>query len=86
VERLGHEPFTDASDDLGTADVAIVEPGQAEGLAVAKALRARGVPLVFASIFPADTETRAMQPAAYLVKPFSRYAMEKALKNVLSSG
>ena len=87
VERLGHEPvpFSGASDELGTADVAIVEPGQAEGLTIAKTLRARGIPLVFASIFPADAETRAMQPTAYLVKPFPRYAIEKALSNALSN-
>jgi len=86
VKGLGLEPvsFSGVSDQLDVADAAIVEPGLGEGLTVAKALRARGVPLVFASIFPADAETRAMQPAAYLVKPFPRHAMENALSNALS--
>jgi hypothetical protein len=86
VRRLGHEPVssTESRDELGV-DAAVIEPGEPEGLRAAIRMCAQGVPLLFTSIFPADEETLALNPAAYLVKPFPLYALEHALANALVS-
>jgi len=82
VRRLGHEPVTDrdCGDDV---DAAVIEPGTEEGLSVARELRERDVPLLFTSIYPAEPEVLALEPAAYLVKPFPLYALERALRAAL---
>jgi hypothetical protein len=52
-------------------------------LRVAQRLRSSGVPVLFTSIFPADDQTMALEPAVYFVKPFPLYALERALSDVL---
>jgi CheY-like chemotaxis protein len=87
VRRLGHEPITYAGDDLGElgVDAAVIEPGVELGLKVARGLRARNVPVLFTSIYPADAEVLELSPTAYLVKPFPLYALERALAGALES-
>ncbi len=85
VRRLGHEPITfdgGVVDHIGV-DAAVIEPGEASALRLAQALRAQNVPVLFTSIYPADAEVLELQPAAYLVKPFPLYALERALELAL---
>jgi DNA-binding response OmpR family regulator len=87
VRRLGHEPIAYAGGDLDQigVDAAVIEPGVEAGLRVAERLRAQNVPLLFTSIYPADAEVLKLSPAAYLVKPFPLYALERALGGVLEA-
>jgi len=64
-------------------DAAVVEPGEAAALRLARGLRAQSVPVLFTSIYPPDADVLALEPAAYLVKPFLLYALERALQQAL---
>lgn len=86
VRRLGHEPIAfdgGAVDHIGV-DAAVIEPGEASALEVARSLRARDVPVLFTSIYPPDDRMLGLEPAAYLVKPFPLYALERALEQALA--
>src|SRR3954452_19167461 len=85
VRRLGHEPVIcsdDALDHVGV-DAAVIEPSADLGLHVARLLREQGVPVLFTSIYPADTAVLELRPMAYLVKPFPLYALERAPQQAL---
>ena len=86
VQRLGHEPVRFAGGNLEGLDVdaAVVEPGEDTGLEVARALRAKDVPVLFASIYPPDNELLELRPVMYLVKPFPLFALERALQQALT--
>jgi DNA-binding response OmpR family regulator len=86
VRRLGHEPVAFLGGDVDHigVDAAVIEPGEAWALEVARSLRARNVPVLFTSIYPPDAEALDLEPAAYLVKPFPLYALEHALEAALS--
>jgi CheY-like chemotaxis protein len=86
VRRLGHEPVVASGADVDHVqiDAAVVEPGDETGLALARRLRDRGVPLVLTSIYPADDTALELEPSAYLVKPFPLYALERALQAALA--
>ena len=86
VRRLRHEPVLHFGGDLdpSSVDAAVIEPGEGEGLPVARALRAAGVPVLFASIFPPAKEALALEPVAYLVKPFPLFELETALALTLA--
>jgi len=86
VRRLGHEPvaFMGGEIDHIGVDAAVIEPGEASALAVARDLRSRNVPVLFTSIYPADPEVLQLEPAEYLVKPFPLYALERALEAALA--
>jgi hypothetical protein len=62
----------------------VIEPGEASALEVAKSLRGRNVPVLFTSIYPPDAGVLELKPAAYLVKPFPLYALERALEAALT--
>jgi CheY-like chemotaxis protein len=81
VARLGHDPvvYDGRPDELSNVDVAVIEPGEGGGLPLARRLRQEGIPVIFTSIFPAGPETLELAPAAYLVKPFALYLLERAL-------
>lgn len=85
VRRLGHEPVLYAGEavEVIAVEAAVIEPGEPSGLHVARHLRGCGVPVLFTSIYPADQATLALEPAAYLVKPFPLYALERALEAAL---
>jgi CheY-like chemotaxis protein len=87
VRRLGHEPVAFAGGDVEHIgiDAAVIEPGEAAALILARKLRAGDVPVLFTSIYPPDAEVLALQPAAYLVKPFPLYALERALQEALAA-
>jgi hypothetical protein len=84
VRRLGHEPVRHVGAEDGVFHAAVIEPGDPEGARLARRLRDQGVPLLFTSIFPAGSETLDLRPAAYLVKPFPLYALERALDKALT--
>ena len=86
VRRLGHEPVAYMGGDVEhiSVDAAVIEPGEVSALAVARSLRSRNVPVLFTSIYPADAEVLELDPAAYLVKPFPLYALERALESALA--
>jgi DNA-binding response OmpR family regulator len=86
VRRLGHEPiaFTGGEVDHIGVDAAVIEPGETSSLQLAKSLRSRNVPVLFTSIYPPDAEALELTPAAYLVKPFPLYALERALEAALA--
>jgi hypothetical protein len=86
VRRLGHEPLTYVGGDVDHigVDAAVIEPGEASALQVARSLRSRNVPVLFTSIYPPDAEVLELEPAAYLVKPFPLYALERALESALA--
>jgi DNA-binding response OmpR family regulator len=81
VRRAGHEPVVAEVIGSGPPDVdaAVIEPGDGSGLAIARLLRGLGLPIVFASIFPAEQEMLDLEPAAYFVKPFALAELEHAL-------
>jgi DNA-binding response OmpR family regulator len=85
VRRLGHEPvaYAEAELDHIGVDAAVIEPGVEAGMRVARRLRAQNVPVLFTSIYPAEAEMLELAPAAYLVKPFPLYALERALCSAL---
>jgi CheY-like chemotaxis protein len=85
VRRLGHEPVAFAGGEVEHIgiDAAVVEPGEEAALRVARSLRAQNVPVLFTSIYPPDDELLGLGPAAYLVKPFPLYALERALEQAL---
>ena len=86
VTRLGHEPVAcdPLGDELGEVDAAVVDPGEADGLSLARRLCRQGVPVVFTSIFPAGPGMLDLTPTAYLIKPFPLYALEKALADAVA--
>jgi CheY-like chemotaxis protein len=85
VRRLGHEPVAYDGGDIEHIDVdaAVIEPGESSALEVARSLRSRNVPVLFTSIYPPDADALELNPAAYLVKPFPLYALERALEAAL---
>jgi CheY-like chemotaxis protein len=86
VRRLGHEPVSCSAGAVASeVDAAVIEPGEEDGLRLAHRLRAAGIPVLFASIYPADPDVLALEPAAYLVKPFPLYALERALARALAT-
>ena len=86
MRRLGHEPVAFVGGDVAHigVDAAVIEPGEASALAIARDLRSRNVPVLFTSIYPAYPEVLQLEPAAYLVKPFPLYALERALEAALA--
>ena len=85
VERLGHEVVSWADDgELVEADVAVIEPGDRRGLRLARELRLQRVSLLFTSIYPPTPELLALEPVAYLIKPFPLLAVERALEHALA--
>jgi DNA-binding response OmpR family regulator len=86
VRRLGHEPVAYDGRDVDHigVDAAVIEPGEPSALEVARNLRLRNVPVLFTSIYPPDAHALELNPAAYLVKPFPLYALERALEAALA--
>jgi DNA-binding response OmpR family regulator len=87
VRRLGHEPVIveDVFADVNDVDAAVIEPGDGNGVPLARRLYEQGTPVIFTSIFPAGPEVMALAPVSYLVKPFSLYELEAALRVALSA-
>jgi hypothetical protein len=87
VVRVGCEPvaYDDAQVADAELDAAVIEPGWGLGGAVARRLHESRVPLVLTSIYPPTAELLALEPVAYLLKPFPLYALERALGEAVGS-
>jgi CheY-like chemotaxis protein len=85
AERLGHEVVTEDSVDGLTIDAVVVEPEGGRGLELATRLRTRApdLPLICTSIAPPSPATRALEPRAHLVKPYTLRDLSQALSSVL---
>ena len=86
VRRAGHDPVGHGeltSDDA--PQLMILEPASADGLAAAARLRSRleDVPIICASIEPPNAATKALDPVAYLLKPFRLGELEAAIASAL---
>lgn len=79
--RLGHE--TTVSED--GVDVVVVENADPDAFDTALDLRKRRpeLPVVCASIEPRTPNVDPLEPAAYLVKPFSISQLDAALRRAL---
>ena len=87
VARLGHEPVRYRVEaDLAGADILLVEPAATDGLRQAQSARSLGVAVIFVSIFPPSDETRAVEPIAFLHKPFTLVDLEHAIVGALAPG
>lgn len=85
IERLGHEPVSWADDgEPVDVEAAVLEPGDRAGLRLARELRLQRVSLLFTSIYPPTPELLALEPVAYLIKPFPLLAVERALEHALA--
>ena len=85
VERLGHEWISVTRGDateLPAIDALILEPAAPGALELARTLRARSphLPIVCASIFPAESAALELGPLAYLEKPFGLSELEGVLR------
>ena len=83
VRRLGHDVVIDDgrhAAEWGHLDAVVIEPAP-EGTieAIAPLVREGGAALVCVSIYPPSEQTRALNPVAYLQKPFSLVDLERAL-------
>jgi len=88
--RLGHQAVTAVALEgpEPPADVILLEPDGARGLAAARELHARfpEIPVVCASTLPPTTELRReLSPVAYLTKPFPLRTLEHALADAFAS-
>ncbi len=85
VARLGHEGLAYGSEhDLDGAGALLLEPAAAEAAEAASVARACGVPVVCVSIYPPSDETRALEPVAFLHKPFAIVDLERAIVEALA--
>jgi DNA-binding response OmpR family regulator len=86
VRRLGHRPLVPA--DLASGEepeLVLLEPASEAALEQIRALRSRIVqlPIVCVTTLATSPEADALQPAAYLVKPFTRSELERAFHAAL---
>jgi CheY-like chemotaxis protein len=88
VSALGHEPV-DARDlgDGAPADVLVLEPGDGAALQLAIRLRREqpDLPVIIVSIYGPTHATRALDPVAFLPKPFTLTELEHAIDIGLDS-
>ena len=85
-ERLGHRPIGAREWLDGDApDLLLLEPASRPGLRLARGIRRRHphLPILCVSIDGPNDETRALLPAAHVMKPFRRMHLERALENAL---
>jgi CheY-like chemotaxis protein len=85
VRRLGSEPVSlSAMPDVAAVDAALVETAAPGGVDIAQALHDAGVPTIVVSIQPPTPELRELEPAAYLLKPFSLAELETAIASAIA--
>jgi hypothetical protein len=88
VRRTGNEPIGPGELENGdTPAVMILEPASVEGRAAAARLRGRfgDLPIICTSIYPPNSDTRALAPVAFLIKPFRLSELAGAIKVALAS-
>jgi CheY-like chemotaxis protein len=88
ARRLGHVPVAydpALAAEIGAGDVVVVEPGDADALEAALALRRRlpALPMVCVSIYRKAPSAAALRPIAYVRKPFLIAELEQALNRAV---
>jgi len=86
VKRLGHTPVVRrAGEALRDVDLIVAEPAAPGSLELAQALRAAqpGLPIVVVSFLPQPPTWTALEPAAYVLKPFTVVQLEAAVEGAL---
>ena len=88
VDRMGHEGVVIDSVDralVESADVLLVEPGDGSSYALAQRARSErmDLPIICISIYPPGAESRLLQPAAHLLKPFALTELQAAIEGAL---
>ena len=85
LSRLGHTILPESAED--DAHVLVVEPASRVDLDSAKDLREADpqLPIVCVSILPAFDEALDLDPAAYLVKPFTVAGLRSTVESVLDA-
>ena len=84
--RLGHTILPESAEE--SADVVVLEPASAPDVEAVRRLRARNpsLPVVCLSILPPLPETLELEPATYVVKPFTipdvRAAVDCAIRGL----
>lgn len=84
--RLGHRPIGPREWIEGAEpDVVVLEPASRPGLRLARGVRRRfsDVPILCVSIDGPSRETRELNPAGHVMKPFRRSQLEAALEQAL---
>ena len=88
ILRLGHRPIGERELAAGREpELLILEPASPQGLRQAHALRRRlgRIPIVCVSVLPSTEEIRALEPVAYLLKPFRRSELDHAVARALAT-
>ena len=86
VLRLGHRPIGQwelAEDE--TPDLMLLEPASRSAMRLAQSLRDRDpqLPILCVSIDPPGDEVRKLGVVGYVMKPFRRSQLERALESAL---
>src|SRR6185503_19264094 len=84
--RLGHRPIGQRELSEGEEpDLMLLEPASRAGLRLARRLRdgVRQLPILCVSIEPPSRETRELGVDGYVMKPFRRTQLERALELAL---
>lgn len=88
IAGLGYEPVlhSGAREAPPDVDVLLLEPGYPSGLDIARELRRRSpqLPIVCLSIYPPTPEVAALDPVAYIVKPFALTTLQRALEDAVA--
>ena len=85
AKRLGHTPVVRRGEALPDVDLMVAEPAAPGSLELAHALRAAqpGLPIVVVSFLPQPPTWTALEPAAYVLKPFTVVQLEAAVEGAL---
>jgi DNA-binding response OmpR family regulator len=85
VKQVGFDPVELTArerEDPSGADVLLLEPAMRGGVELARSARQSrpALAIVMCSIYSCTPELAALEPVAYLVKPFRREELERALR------
>ena len=85
AKRLGHTPVVRRGEALPDVDLMVAEPAAPGSLELAHALRAAqpGLPIVVVSFLPQPPTWTALEPAAYVLKPFGRQELVARVQALL---
>jgi CheY-like chemotaxis protein len=86
VVRLGHEVMNETDADSVPVDLVLVEPQGWGAAEVAQRARASsGAAVLCISVAPPTEESRALEPVAHMVKPFTLTELDRAVVGALAS-
>jgi CheY-like chemotaxis protein len=91
VRRLGHEPVLATPDvslaELGPLDAAVIEPAAPAAPKLLEELLEEDpqFPTIYVGVVAGELEILAVEPIAYLVKPFGMADLSAALERALGS-